>query len=405
MAYYLDQQHYENGNVTIYRRKDGGPNFHCRVKVSAEKRYVVRSCKTTDPEQARQFAVKLYYQAQALKDIGQTTRLWTKQFHVIIDEFEAEIQQEIALGVSTKSRLRRISSCLKNWRRYLDKPVSQITQQDLDEYELWRRKGSTKQLAKTTIQHEFMALNQCLTFAVRKNYLTLDTKPDCSYRVPPKDKGKRIGFNEVEFNTLFKCMNEWRKEDHNSYIIRQREQFRNYVLFMAATGLRVGEARNLRWGQIRYKEEDEHIYVLIDVMDSKTEDKPMVARPEAYFYLLDLKNRDNYTSDDDYVFINKEGKPLTNQKNTFDALLTKCGLLYTGKKKRSITSLRHYYATQCLLDGMDAYVLAENMRTSVKQIKDHYSDVKPEMFKDVLGKRNYDFDKALKKIRERSSGN
>ena len=66
MGYYLDQQNFENGNVTIYRRNDGGPNYHCRVKVTAEKRYVTRTCKTTDPEQARQFAIALYYQSQAL---------------------------------------------------------------------------------------------------------------------------------------------------------------------------------------------------------------------------------------------------------------------------------------------------------------------------------------------------
>ena len=109
-----------------------------------------------------------------------------------------------------------------------------------------------------------------------------------------KDKGKRAGFNSDEFNILFRCMNEWRKEKHNSYIMQQRRQFREYVLFMAATGLRVGEARNLRWRQIRYRQDGNHTYVIIDVMESKTEDKPMVARPETYYYLMGRGVTKNY---------------------------------------------------------------------------------------------------------------
>lgn len=38
-------------------------------------------------------------------------------------------------------------------------------------------------------------------------------------------------------------------------------------------------------------------------------------------------------------------------------------------------SLRHYYAIQRLLDGVQVYDLAKNMGTSVKQIEHHYGHV------------------------------
>ncbi len=38
-------------------------------------------------------------------------------------------------------------------------------------------------------------------------------------------------------------------------------------------------------------------------------------------------------------------------------------------------SLRHYYATQRLLEGVQVYDLAKNMGTSVKQIENHYGHV------------------------------
>lgn len=52
------------------------------------------------------------------------------------------------------------------------------------------------------------------------------------------------------------------------------------------------------------------------------------------------------------------------------------GLYLSGDgKPRPPYSLRHYYATQRLLGGVQVYDLAKNMGTSVKQIENHYGHV------------------------------
>ena len=44
-------------------------------------------------------------------------------------------------------------------------------------------------------------------------------------------------------------------------------------------------------------------------------------------------------------------------------------------KTRPPYSLRHYYATQRLLDGVQVYDLAKNMGTSVDKIEKHYGHI------------------------------
>jgi hypothetical protein len=48
-------------------------------------------------------------------------------------------------------------------------------------------------------------------------------------------------------------------------------------------------------------------------------------------------------------------------------------------KERSLYSLRHYYATQRLLDGIPIHDLAQQMGTSVLMIGKHYSHLTPLM--------------------------
>lgn len=47
----------------------------------------------------------------------------------------------------------------------------------------------------------------------------------------------------------------------------------------------------------------------------------------------------------------------------------------SDNKPRPPYSLRHYYATQRLLEGVSVYDLAKNMGTSVKQIEKHYGHI------------------------------
>jgi integrase len=81
---------------------------------------------------------------------------------------------------------------------------------------------------------------------------------------------------------------------------------------------------------------------------------------------------------DDYVF-RVDGKDMTGPfSKVFARLMEGCDLLHDTKtnKKRTLYSLRHYYATMALTyERMSIYTLAKHMGTSVKMIEDHYAHV------------------------------
>ena len=67
---------------------------------------------------------------------------------------------------------------------------------------------------------------------------------------------------------------------------------------------------------------------------------------------------------------------MKNISKTYKTKLVELGLYLSGDgKPRPPYSLRHYYATQRLLGGVQVYDLAKNMGTSVKQIENHYGHV------------------------------
>ena len=81
------------------------------------------------------------------------------------------------------------------------------------------------------------------------------------------------------------------------------------------------------------------------------------------------------------LFRLSDGTVPDNLNKPFRQMLEDCGLLNcpVTNKERSLYSLRHYYATQRLLEGIPIHDLAEQMGTSVKMITDHYSHLTPLM--------------------------
>jgi integrase len=89
----------------------------------------------------------------------------------------------------------------------------------------------------------------------------------------------------------------------------------------------------------------------------------------------------------EYVFCHKDGKPIGSFKSGFTALIRDAGVEYDrNKDRRTIYSLRHTYATFRLLEGVNHYVLARNMGTSVKMLEQHYGHTSNRAMADELTK-------------------
>jgi hypothetical protein len=89
---------------------------------------------------------------------------------------------------------------------------------------------------------------------------------------------------------------------------------------------------------------------------------------------------------DKRLFRLRDGTQPYNLVNAFADCLEKSGMSKgdLDGKDRSLYSLRHYYATQRILEGVSFGQLANQMGTSVLMIERHYSHLKPLMIAEQL---------------------
>jgi integrase len=151
---------------------------------------------------------------------------------------------------------------------------------------------------------------------------------------------------------------------------------------MANTGLRVGEARGLRWQDISQqtrKDRDKELVDTILSVSGKTGRRDVVAAQDTVkrellrIWSLRSGELKKEPPKDQCVFVSRQGKPIGSFKKGFEALLTACDLLKSqDNETRTIYSLRHTYATFRLDEGMSINDLRINMGTSTKMIETHY---------------------------------
>ena len=170
-----------------------------------------------------------------------------------------------------------------------------------------------------------------------------------------------------------------------------REVLRNYVLFLANTGVRHGtEALGLRWRNIEWQDSGGEAYLVVNV-DGKTRKRSAVARDAVEDYLhrqSKLNPSLSYESfseliaakSDEYVSTTPLGQiaNIASLNRAFNALLDELDLK-TGAdaKPRTLYSLRHYYATRDLKRGISTHALSKQLGNSTAMMDKHYSKYSP----------------------------
>ena len=137
-------------------------------------------------------------------------------------------------------------------------PISGVTSGKVQEYRVHRMKSAgvenpnardnrptkNKPPSRSTIHNEIITLRQVLKTALRHGYI--DSLPDLS--PPYKTQGKivrRPWFSPAEYKELYTATREY-ANTALPHVKWSAEQIHDFVLFMANTGLRPDEAKNLQ---------------------------------------------------------------------------------------------------------------------------------------------------------------
>lgn len=427
MTFIADKEELKAGLV-IFRRTDvSHRNYYCRVKLPRVDRYKTVSLKTADITRARDLAFD--YDADIRFRLKHDVPVFNRPFAEVAKEYVALQARRASVGEIALLRVKKIESIIRAqlipyvgttqvhlighdrwdsypaWRRSMgegriaregqtreltdDEKAAQVNAVDAltqvvrnrrpkpaQERADQRKKDKTRWVfvSDATIATEMSVFSGIMSFAAGKHYIPATNR----FGVRPKLKTERRDeFTLEEYRKLHTVGRAWVKKAKNGTSRWYREVAYVFLLIMCNTGMRPPEAKNLRWRDITVAKDKEGRDVVVLYVRGKGKERKLVAPASVGEYLERIRKIGKAIEPDDRVFTTHLGEPNKSLyasliESLLDAAELREGLSGTP---RSTYSFRHTYATLRLSEGIDVYLLAEQMGTSVKMIEDHYGHV------------------------------
>jgi integrase len=407
-SFYQQAHRLRDGAVVVYRRADTHQQvYQARLKVPGVSGYIIRSLKTRDLPTALNQAEDLFYGLKAEHKLGMDVRiagnlkfkdLW-KRFYDAHETGLSIHRQRLHKGFANKYFIPFFGDARVNdmpdafvekywdWRINYHNPDNWEDEEDIPV-------NAARIPAQKTLDMEAGMLRQIFRWGKRIGFVKREPWIKATKVKHTRGVERRPTFDDAEWKAVYTFLRDWVKEvmvsapgrgggklhrsGPNAMHRYQRELLRNYLLFMANSGLRPNEARQLCWRDLRTERDAEGKPALVVEVapTTKTGARTVVCRQGTQTYLDRLKKLSRHAGPDDLVFCGYDGEPVDNFNKTFASVLTRLKLLDDRwGKRRTVYSLRHFYCTQCLLSGIPVHILAKNMGTSIAYIEQHYSHV------------------------------
>ena len=375
----------------LYKRADhDNPKWTARLKIPEVPGFVVKSTKTTDDFEARRFAEDLYYRLEGKARRGEPINSPT--FRRVFSEWSkiSAADRESRNARYLDGSVRRVEL----WGlKYLgDLAINQIDENRLAGFVDWRLSQPRKP-AIVTIKNERNAIRQLLKFAKRKGYIQFVPE----VHIKSGKVNARPDIPEVEWHRLTHFLPQYVDSAQDKRRQRERFYLALYILIMGNTGLRIGEARRLKWRDVSTTRTlADEVRAILSVR-GKTGEREVVCNRGVERYLDELRSFRTEElglclPDQEYVFCHPSGAPVGSFKGGFQRALKEAGVLFASDgKKRVPYSLRHTYATMRIAEGVSVFQLAANMGTSVEMLEDFYGKKRmrdPKMATEVTKNRS-----------------
>jgi len=368
-------------------KRAGSDNWYARLTLPNGKR-LIKTTKTDDLEAAKEVALRLYYEVDARiqNKLPATTRKFKDVARHAIHRMEAELEQGVG-----KQAYKDYIQVLNKWLipYFGGTDIAKLDLAAVTAFDAWRTEQNGKVPAQSTINNHNAALNRVLDEAELNGWIVKSLRPTLLNKgVKTESRGS---FTVEEYRTIYTALRGYHKQTTNEKSAATRETLRNYVLFLANTGVRHGtEALGLCWRNIEWYERDGERYLAINV-DGKTNKRTAIARDRVVDFLWRQAQLNSRISVEDFdalmgakldepVFTTRLGAVATvpNLNRAFNALLDELHLK-TGAdgRTRTLYSWRHFYATQDLERGVSTHALSRQLGNSTEMIDRHYSKYSP----------------------------
>jgi integrase len=377
-SFILDKEQIKPGLI-IFRRGDvEHKNFYCRVRIQNEDRYKTIALRTADRQTARDRAMD--EDADIRFRVKHDVPVFNRSFSQVAEEYADAQQRRANAGEISKGRAMNIRNKVNGpLNTYAGTTqVHLVTQDRWSEYPLWRREngeGRRKSIiSDSTIRIEMSIFAAVMNYAISKRYVPAHHRFE---GMPKLKSNRRDEFTLEEYRTLHTKGRKWMREATTPQGIWYRKMCYNFILIMCNTGMRPPEAKNLRWRDISTAKDKDGQEVLVIYVRGKGKERNLIAPTSVGEYLARVRELSKAAKPDDPVFTIINGKPAKwLYRDTVEELL-KYTELRDGPSgiPRTTYCFRHTYATFRLSAGVDVYILAQQMGTSVKMIEQHYGHV------------------------------
>jgi integrase len=377
----LNNRSFLDGAIYLYQR--GGSKkgkWSIRLKVPNVKGYIFDTSGTPDEHEAFSVAKNLYNAAlvKSLSGVTPNGKRISAGLQSYIDQFDSpSAAGSIRIKVQLARRLLPIFG-----GKYFDDLDTALISGMITEL---TKRSKKPTLSPNSIKRNLTDFRHFLQWSLDNGYLK---------EIPrlPKvagEQARRPHFNPEEWKSLTGSLYKYLKESPKS-VRRDRHLLALYILIMEGAGIRVGEARELKWRDVRSVPslEKPGTQNIILSVKGKTGFRDVVCATEEVIRYLNeiLRKRQKDTKDpesdifefeavppDSYIFCDSKGQKINSFKRSFKTLLTNLDLRTdTHGQIRTIYSLRHTYATSRIEANVSIYLIANNMGTSVDMIEKFY---------------------------------
>ena len=371
-------------------RRDDSKKWQAHYKLENLKTWFRRSTDTANVKEASKIAERMWMKATF--DLEEGRPVTSRKFKPVAEIVLHRLEAEIAAGTA-KPSARDYVSAIKLYLIpfYGLYNVDGIKPSVISEFHVWRRDKVGRELSGSAQNNHNAALNLIFDEAIERGYLTAYERPMTKNTGVESDR--RAEFSHEELEAMMKYAAKFIDDGRTARTKIIRELLAIYVPFMAATGMRPGtEAEYLEWRHIDVEVRDGQPILHFRLQRGKRGARNFVAHNSCWLLLERLRQLSpdlaGMTLEEvlkkkipKLLFRLSDGSVPDNWNKPFRQWLEDSELLncpVTGKE-RSLYSLRHYYATQRLLEGIPIHDLAEQMGTSVLMITKHYSHLTPLM--------------------------
>jgi len=372
-------------------RRDDSKKWQAHYKLENLKTWFRRSTDTANVKEASKIAERMWMKATF--DLEEGRPVTSRKFKPVAEIVLHRLEAEIAAGTA-KPSARDYVSAIKLYLIpfYGLYNVDGIKPAVISEFHVWRRDKVGRELSGSAQNNHNAAFNLVIDEAIERGYLTEHNRP--STKNTGVESDRRAEFSQDELELLLSQGDKFIENSRTDKTRMIRQVLaKAYVPFLAATGMRAGtESENLEWRHIDVEVRDGQPILHIRLQKGKLGARNFVAHNSCWRILEVMRQISPDLRDIPLeevlrqrvakkLFRLADGTVPDNWNKPFRQYLEDTQLLncpFTDKE-RSLYSLRHYYATQRLLDGIPIHDLAQQMGTSVLMIGKHYSHLTPLM--------------------------